>query len=231
MTTTDSQQSFTSETSECLVLREVPKDYLLDLVKDRVNTKHENAYPEWCTDKDSCMAIITGLLKTSFIKASQEKNISFSRGGRDVPCTSYLCITKAWKKNPGRKDDFAYICRGHFSKNWELAMDKEVMNKLCVKYANPEEVPKKCCFSRLCVKRRTEMIKNWNNTGSRTHGKKCHVTRPHIEVEADQKPFRRKEGEYFFSGQTTKSPVEMNADLIALRRLVVSIYVCYLFYI
>ena len=178
ITTNNSPESSTSEMSSCLVTREVPKDYLLDLEKDRVNVSHQNNYPNWATDKKYCMKSIKGLLDKSFIKAAQDRNFTYDQYDQAVLCTTCAGITKAWQQHPEREEDFAYICRGHFPTNWEIEMEKVVMIEMGVVYAVNASCTKKGCIARLCVKRRTEMVKNWNNLSQNIHSKRFHVTRP-----------------------------------------------------
>ena len=72
ITTNNSPESSTSEMSSCLVTREFPKDYLLDLENDRVNVSHQNNYPNRATDKKK----LYELYNFTWVPCSQNKSHS-----------------------------------------------------------------------------------------------------------------------------------------------------------
>lgn len=103
--------------SPCILHREIPTDYLLDLQRDRVNHSNKTKYESWEKDQKDTMDVINDLLKESFITASQEIKFTFTRHGKQVICTTTREINKEWKNNPDHEEDYAYICRGHFEKS------------------------------------------------------------------------------------------------------------------
>ena len=207
----------TEEDSLCLLEREVPKDYLLDLKQDRVKVAYENTYEEWRQDKKNTMNVINDALKTSFIQAAQDRHFTYKKEGRDVGCDTTYDINKAWKHNPQRQEDFAFICRGHFSKDWEMQMEEVVMKKLGLKYMQNPLMPNKGCFARLCVKRRTEMVKSWNQSSKKVHGLQCHVTRPSKLINKENRFEKRKKGVFYFGETKSNSVNPKNEEADQLR--------------
>ena len=68
---------------------------------------------------------------------------------------------------------------------WEWDMERQVMAKMGIKYPHDgiETNKKKGCIARLCIRRRTEMVKNWNYCGKKEHGNQCLVTRTVVTKE------------------------------------------------
>ena len=85
-------------------------------------------------------------------------------------------IGKAWKDNPTRKEDYAYICRQHFDKTFEKSFEKDIMKTLGWVY-NPIDYQGKGCISRMIIRKRTDIVKGWNDRGAKLHGGLCAVLR------------------------------------------------------
>ena len=195
--------------SPCLVFREIPYDYLVDFGTNLINSKNNQIYPAWREDHKDIMVLINNLLAESFIKAASEKKFTFQDSRKhEVVCKSMFEITKAWKQNPQREEDYAFICRGHFLEKWEWCMERQVMAKMGITYPNDgkDYDKKKGCIARLCIRRRTEMVKNWNVCGKKEHGNQCLVTRTLVTTE--NKFDKRNKTAFYFTNTPTldKSP-------------------------
>ena len=69
----NSQDDNTSVFSECLITREVPRDYFLDLIHDRVPQVYSETNDKWNTEYKDVKFFINNLLQKAFITASQVK--------------------------------------------------------------------------------------------------------------------------------------------------------------
>ena len=102
-------------------------------------------------------------------------------------------------------------------------METAIMKDMGIEYDAPETCSRKGCIARLCVKRRTEMINNWNSIAKSTHGKFCHVTRPPEMINEGNRKYRRRSGHYYFSNESNSKEDE-NKEVQILKRELVSIY-------
>lgn len=119
-------------------------------------------------------------------------------------------------------------------------MEKVVMTKLGFKYTqNIDNSSRKGCFSRLCVKHRTEMVKNWNKCAAKIHGKQCHVTRPSNLITTANRFHKRKEGKFYFGNHINmggnipteedklKNEIQKLQDKLVCHLLYVVMYISY----
>ena len=51
------------------------------------------------------------------------------------------------------------------------------------------------------------MIKSWNTSAKKTHGKRCHVTRPKHIITKENKFEKRKEGVLYFGDDINFKPI------------------------
>lgn len=194
--------------SPCLVLRKIPADYFVNFDNNLINFKNKEIFKDWEKYHKSVMVMIQNHLATSFVRAEAEKKFTFTdQNNHEVLCKTMYEITKSWKQNPQRQEDFSYICRGHFKEKWEFNMEREILTKMGLEYEKKdgEEGERKGSVARLCTRRRTEMVKNWNTCGKRKHGNQCLVTRELITKENKYKK-RKKDTFYFTNTPTVEQP-------------------------
>jgi hypothetical protein len=170
---------------------------------------------ELTESKTQIKNLAKNLLLESMMKRASELEVKYAdTNGNLFPVTTYSEIGQAWKQNASKANASKLydIMYGHFEKGsiyWREQMEKEIMNKLKIKYSDNTIFCNKetGCVSKIITTAKNEIIKNINRAGLLHHGKRVGISNARGE---GKKKKRRKHG--VFMDCFVRAPVKKSGS-------------------